>query len=412
MDMRVNPLQVEVLRWIVDGCPDGVMKDFTYKTVTYALRARGLATVSKKGGVWAAAATEAGLYYLEHGTYPEPVQAKRPAPKVTLKPAAKTKPPADVVTRVSAPSAAHSQVAKIPPAPVAPKPPLPRVDVPDQLRHPHPVVVALKDSRRGFVITAPARQRALRIVQGLIAAAEREGYVARTTAESRDRSGRAWQSNDDFVIDTGERSVGIRVRQESDRSAHVPTPREIADKKRYEWNHIPEYDHTPSERLRIEVGGWSHGRQSNWSDRKSWTLEEKLPAVLHELKMQHDEAIADRLENERKEAERQAQWQVAVDKAKVRLVESHRGKELVRQAESWQRAGLLREYIGAMETAVTAEPDPEFRASGREWIEWATRHAESLDPLAKPVAMPDDPEPTDEALAPFLPRRDRYGYGW
>ena len=46
---RNEPLstrQVEVLRWIGQGCPEGVWPDFTYKTTTYALAARNLAGVS------------------------------------------------------------------------------------------------------------------------------------------------------------------------------------------------------------------------------------------------------------------------------------------------------------------------------------------------------------------------------
>jgi hypothetical protein len=66
----LNARQVEVLRWIADRCPDGVMKDFTYKTTAVALQGRQLVTVSRKGGGWQAAVTEVGTYYLQHGEYP------------------------------------------------------------------------------------------------------------------------------------------------------------------------------------------------------------------------------------------------------------------------------------------------------------------------------------------------------
>jgi hypothetical protein len=65
-----NEGQINVLRWIADGCPDGVMEGYTYKTTALALETRRLVTVSKKGGVWRAEATDAGRYYLAHGTYP------------------------------------------------------------------------------------------------------------------------------------------------------------------------------------------------------------------------------------------------------------------------------------------------------------------------------------------------------
>lgn len=44
----LNEGQLDVLRWIADGCPDGVMEGYTYKTTALALQNRQLVTVSKK----------------------------------------------------------------------------------------------------------------------------------------------------------------------------------------------------------------------------------------------------------------------------------------------------------------------------------------------------------------------------
>jgi hypothetical protein len=73
----INARQVEVLKWIADGCPEGVMKDSTFKTTAIALQGRRLVTVSRKGGVWRAATTEAGDHYLRYGTYPDDMRAAR-----------------------------------------------------------------------------------------------------------------------------------------------------------------------------------------------------------------------------------------------------------------------------------------------------------------------------------------------
>jgi hypothetical protein len=72
----INPRQREILQWIADGCPEGVMKDYTYKTTAVALQGRRLVTVSRKGGVWYAVTTEAGEHYLRHGTYPDAGNAR------------------------------------------------------------------------------------------------------------------------------------------------------------------------------------------------------------------------------------------------------------------------------------------------------------------------------------------------
>src|SRR5689334_16321738 len=70
LDSPLNARQLEVLRWIHEGCPDGRWQGFTYKTVAIALQSRRLVAVSKRGGRWNATLEQAGLYYLEHGAFP------------------------------------------------------------------------------------------------------------------------------------------------------------------------------------------------------------------------------------------------------------------------------------------------------------------------------------------------------
>jgi hypothetical protein len=71
LDALLNERQVEVLRWISDGCPDGRWTDFTFKTTANALASRRLVTVSKRGGVWSAAILPAGEHYLANAKYPQ-----------------------------------------------------------------------------------------------------------------------------------------------------------------------------------------------------------------------------------------------------------------------------------------------------------------------------------------------------
>ncbi|GAA4402237.1 hypothetical protein GCM10023147_42600 [Tsukamurella soli] len=80
MDRRVNDRQLEVLRWIADGCPDGRWPedDFSYKTSAAALKARGLVTVKGHARTWSAAVTEAGTHYIEHGTFPPGALPRHP----------------------------------------------------------------------------------------------------------------------------------------------------------------------------------------------------------------------------------------------------------------------------------------------------------------------------------------------
>lgn len=77
LDAPLNTRQLDVLRWISDGCPDGRWTTFTFKTTANALASRRLATVSKRGGIWSAAVLPAGEYYLANGSYPPGHFAKR-----------------------------------------------------------------------------------------------------------------------------------------------------------------------------------------------------------------------------------------------------------------------------------------------------------------------------------------------
>ncbi|MFC4056103.1 helix-turn-helix domain-containing protein [Actinomadura syzygii] len=76
---RLTDRQVDTLRWIADGCPERLWADETHKHTARALESRGLVEVRRKRKIWTATITEAGKYYIEHGSYkPNPVfQAER-----------------------------------------------------------------------------------------------------------------------------------------------------------------------------------------------------------------------------------------------------------------------------------------------------------------------------------------------
>ncbi|MFD5225718.1 hypothetical protein ACFWHT_08875 [Microbacterium sp. NPDC058342] len=68
----MNDRQLQVLRWIADGCPAGKWSadDNVHKISAAALKSRGLATITGHGRTWTATITDAGTHYLEHGSYP------------------------------------------------------------------------------------------------------------------------------------------------------------------------------------------------------------------------------------------------------------------------------------------------------------------------------------------------------
>jgi hypothetical protein len=130
-----------------------------------------------------------------------------------------------------------------------------------------------------------------------------------------------------------------------------------------------------------------------------------LPQLLRELETQAVEAEERRLAKELEDAERQREWEAAMDRAKRRLVEDHRINILRDRVRTWQEADAIRAYCDAVEArhgtdAVAADP------GAAEWLAFAREHVERGQRLPR---MPSDPEITPEALKPYLGGWSPYG---
>jgi len=102
----VNDRQLDVLNWVVAGCPAREWPDTTYKTVAVALQNRRLVRVSKKKGIWSVTATDAGRYFVEHGAYPAGHWSEDPVEPKSAKPARTGATPSTASPQHPAPAAA------------------------------------------------------------------------------------------------------------------------------------------------------------------------------------------------------------------------------------------------------------------------------------------------------------------
>lgn len=64
--------QVELLRWVADGCPDGVFEGDRHHISAAALRNRNLITITGRGPTWRARIAPAGAEYLKRVGGPDP----------------------------------------------------------------------------------------------------------------------------------------------------------------------------------------------------------------------------------------------------------------------------------------------------------------------------------------------------
>jgi hypothetical protein len=363
-----------VLRWIADGCPENVMEGFTYKTTAVALQNRHLAKVSRRGGLWKAEITEAGMHYLTHGIYPPPqsptgtkreatptkaprtrrggTQAPRPLPNVEPAPAAKPARPtarrgpteelvdavqtAGGVLRVQRQhwpakqtdwhyeqlvSAAH-RFGKVPAGKrlvtkhltwpdmeiqlvdehVIPGTdvPLRAVAVPSKINRYHAAAVRFRENDHHHEVSKPLLSRAIRIVHALATEADNRGYVVANAERPRGAYGYdGWSGSRDshLVITVNGHSQRLRIMEE----------------RRFATN--------PPGHLKIEVdGGYNRDdRPAQWADRKSWSLEDKLPEILREVEIRAAEAEHRAREAERAAADKQRRWEAAMARAKAQL---------------------------------------------------------------------------------------------
>jgi hypothetical protein len=446
------------------------MEGTTHKLTALALQNRHLVTVSKKGGRWSAVVTDAGHYYLAEGRYPDDSRG-RPAKDSLSRSSVIRTSTATQLPSVERPIAPPKRDAVIRPTPptvqfvedvIAAGGAL-RVDrtkdrrnyemlinsairygkvpsgklivlehgrgwgevtirlkdapewqtesrpvsIPTSLRKPHHIVTLLQQGDR-IAVTKSVRMRALRLLQGLIVEAEARGFVVKLGEDPHQYRGRV---ADLALITIGIKghSIGLRLRQEIDRTPHVVTAAELREQERYSWHRIPSHDERPSERLSIHLTSGREYRQSVWKDGKRSSLDDALAQILQEIELRAGFAEDARLEAERARIERQRQWEAAMERAKVDLVESHRGDIFLRQAKRWRQTTLLRDYVAAMTSAVANLEDADEQAAAQAWIDWCAESAEQNDPLAGPLRMPDDPEAKPDALKPFLQGWSPYG---
>jgi hypothetical protein len=252
---------------------------------------------------------------------------------------------------------------------------MPSVRVPAQLRSPHPVVAALRDNEKRLMIPTALRRRALLLLQGLVSEAVRRGHTV------RDCPGSSWRVGEVSVVVKGF-ACTVTIKQEFPQSA----------------------DPERSAKLMLELGYDRAGRQRRWTDRKRWVLEDLLGAVLKEIEARAVDEAKRKVDDARAEAMRDQSRREAMAEAKARAVQSQFADALREQARDWHDATQLSAYCDALERRIVdAEGrDAHEMEASRQWLEWARRYVEALDPLRQVPVMPTPQEPDPDELKPHL----------
>lgn len=443
----VNDRQLEVLKWVVEGCPPRQWPDTTYKTSALALQNRRLVTVSKKGGVWRAVASDAGRYYVEHQTFPDGhwlTPKDKPAGAVDA-PGSRAKAPAQKLVRSPSPTgrAAAAQllldleaaggvieiereefqhymrVARtmratkglLPEGKTvqlmrrdyydwqveiqdAPPPPEPLVPIPVAERlstRPHQAVSRI-GAEKGALdhLSRQLRPRVLRCLDALAKEAQRRGHEVEA-----ERGG--------LKVTIRGKSHTIEFKEPSNRRDHVLTAEEQRRKDSGSYFYAPKWDYDPSGRLNATAARSVIAEPKPRADGSvAWQIEGRLAQVLDlvEREVAHAEARDQRLKEEA--AERRRQWQDVHDQALVEYAEHHRGRALMKQAQRFAEVQMLDTYLAELTRQVELLTDVADQQAAGEWLAWARQYRASRDPFTRPPKMPKVPDPKGDELRPFM----------
>lgn len=443
--------QVEVLRWIGDGCPAGVMPDTHHRIIAAALRRRGLVRVTGKRKTWSATVTSSGREYLEAVDGPNPPIPRRPNKKKTsgivelvvdaggtLKiPDRDDEPGGLDLERRARLAQEHGEVPDekwlicvaagdgreirlidatqqrseyfgqlIP------------VEIPERVGRYRPVVRQLRDDKARHEVSRAQIPRLIKIAQAITVEAERRGWkveAAPAPTDEHDRR-RTAVKNADLILIANEMEFTLRFQEKGvdvrgpwdDRYRAYREPTSYWAPSRPEGH----YDTRATGELQIQLDGGdyraSHGRQHKWSDRKSWQLEERLPHLFREIEARIENTVRvkekrrieaeEKAERKRRAAEaRRIEWEQHLDYAREQLLEKQRGQILRDQASRWTEAQSLRTYRDKMATHFKGNPETAA------WIEWIDQFISGLDPLSTQPILPAVPEESVDALQPFMP---------
>ncbi|WP_426587548.1 hypothetical protein [Mucilaginibacter sp. R-33] len=229
--------------------------------------------------------------------------------------------------------------------------------VPDRLVRPEPVTLAARESLKrltdpnfpGMVITAkreldikvsPANVgRALRFMDTLIKCVRVRGYLF----ELHDDGSYVVIRDIKLKVTFRERTTKVRIYDKSYRN--------------YEWH--------PNGKVVFRI---DTRLKSEWQDLKAVLLEEQLPKILAKLELaaKEEELYLEKARIWQANWERERKEKAEFEARKKQEKEAF--KELMRDAERWKQAQLIREYTLAM-----PDPDPQ-------WFAWANAKADWLDP--------------------------------
>ncbi len=229
-------------------------------------------------------------------------------------------------------------------------------------------------------------QRALGIVDAVI-----QGFIANGFKIGRDPA----RGSKVYVSIFGEK-IYFAMNEKVNRSERKPSREEQKEYERYPWPMAKKYDFSATGifALLIENSGGS-GLRKKWADGKTKKVEDKLTDFLLGAIKVADRQIKERIEVEESKLRREEARRREEEERWRREIERKRLQELEDQAVLWEKSQQLRDFIRAVQEEASKRPcAKDLQEKLMEWVSWAQRHADRLDPIVPKLPF----EPLGERL--------------
>jgi hypothetical protein len=243
-------------------------------------------------------------------------------------------------------------------------------------------------------VSKAALPRALRFAAALITALEEEGFKISV------RQGRKEKTTATF----SNQQIGFTIVEKIDHIPLASPPKGGVLQRVLTYAGTP-HEQKPSGRLGLRIWEPWDALPKSWNDGKTRTLEDMLPEIVAAFMRI---ALAGKAADEKRAAEKAEAERLAAERArKAELIkqEESRVRALHRVATNWERAQRIRSLVaaaseGAQHEGVSIDPGTEFG----DWLIWAAKQADRIDPLEASPPSIIDSKPGPE------PQPSYYGY--
>jgi hypothetical protein len=254
--------------------------------------------------------------------------------------------------------------------------------------------------KKGFPITCSEDQieRALKIFDSLAKALEERQFKLTFDSEEKvfsfesfsPRSG--WTSTSEkkhvsqLVVHVLQETVRIDMIEQTDSRAYNAEeyPRKEGRGATWWYSH-PSWLYTPNGELMLRILE-DVGSRKSWRDGKKQRVEECIDSFIRGVVTAAESKVLRREERERREREWQEQQRRWEEERRAKEREERRLKQLWQDIEGWEKAGRIRDFVAAVaEKAESLKSEDAQLVQIQEWIKWASRIADAMDPINKDV---------------------------